>query len=94
MPAFAHFFAGRYDEAASWADRALREQPTWIPALRTAAASYALAGREQDARQMMARLRELAPEMQTSRLKDLMPLRRPDDLNRFTEGLRKAGLPD
>jgi TolB-like protein len=92
--AFAHFFAGRYDEAASWAEKALREQPTWIPALRTAAASYALAGREQDARETMARLRELAPEMKISLLKDLMPLRRPDDLNRFTEGLRKAGLPD
>jgi TolB-like protein/Tfp pilus assembly protein PilF len=92
--AFAHFFAGRYDEAASWAERALREQPTWIPALRTAAASYALAGREQDASQVMARLRQLAPGIQISRLKDLMPLRRPDDLNRFIEGLRKAGLPE
>ena len=43
--AFAHFFAGRYDESASWAERALREQPNWVPAWRNAAASHALAGR-------------------------------------------------
>ena len=92
--AFAHFFAGRYDQAASWAEKALREQPSWIPALRTAAASYALAGRMQEAQQTMVRLRQLAPEIRISRLKDLMPLRRPDDLDRFTEGLSKAGLPD
>ncbi len=92
--AFAHFFAGRYDEAASWAEKALREQPSWIPALRTAAASYALGGHKQEARQTMALLRQLAPDIRVSRLKDLMPLRRPDDLNRFTEGLRKAGLPE
>jgi hypothetical protein len=42
----------------------------------------------------MARLRQLAPDMQISRLKDLMPMRRPDDLHRFIEGLRKAGLPE
>jgi tetratricopeptide (TPR) repeat protein len=92
--AFAHFFAGRYDEAASWAEKALREQPSWIPALRTAAASHALAGHAQEAQLTMARLRQLAPQIRISRLKDLMPLRRPDDLNRFTEGLRRAGLPE
>jgi TolB-like protein/tetratricopeptide (TPR) repeat protein len=92
--AFAHFFASRYDEAASWAEKALHEQPGWTPALRTAAASYALAGRKQEAQEAMARLRQLAPEIRITRLKDLMPLRRPEDLNRFTEGLRKAGLPE
>jgi TolB-like protein len=92
--AFAHFFAGRYDEAASWAEKALREQPDWIPALRTASASYALAGRGEDAERAMARLRRLAPEMRISRLKDLMPVRRSEDLSRFTEALGKAGLPE
>jgi TolB-like protein len=93
--AFSHFFAGRYDEAASWAEKALREQPGWIPALRTASASYALAGRDQEARQMIARLRQLAPEMRISRLNDVMPpLRRPEHLRRLTDALRRAGLPE
>jgi tetratricopeptide (TPR) repeat protein len=36
--AAAHFQAARYDEAASWAGRALRAQPTWLAALRIAIA--------------------------------------------------------
>ena len=43
--AFAHFFAGRYDEASSWAEKALREDPNYLPAVRVLAASSALAGR-------------------------------------------------
>jgi tetratricopeptide (TPR) repeat protein len=92
--AFAHFLAGRYDEAASWAERALRVQPNWVAAWRNAAASHALAGRLENARHAMARIRLLAPELRLSNLNDLMPLRRPEDLARFAEGLQKAGLPE
>jgi TolB-like protein len=42
--AFAHFFAARYREAALWAEKALREQPDWIPALRTAAGGGGVVG--------------------------------------------------
>src|SRR5262249_26380049 len=35
--AFAHAFAGRYDEAVSWATKALHEQPSQATALRVAA---------------------------------------------------------
>jgi len=44
----AHFFAGRYDEALTWAKRALRGLPDCHIALRIAAASCALAGRDED----------------------------------------------
>ena len=47
--AFAHFFAGRYDDASSWAEKALREKPEYHPALRVAAAANALAGRMDEA---------------------------------------------
>jgi tetratricopeptide (TPR) repeat protein len=47
--AYAHFFAGRYDEALTWAKMALREQPHSHAALRIAAASSALAGRGSEA---------------------------------------------
>jgi hypothetical protein len=29
---FAHFLAGRFDDACKWAERALREEPNWVPA--------------------------------------------------------------
>ena len=42
----------------------------------------------------MPRLRELEPTLRVSNLKNQIPYRRPEDLARFAEGLRKAGLPE
>jgi TolB-like protein len=91
--AFAHCLAGRNGEAASWAERALREDSNWLPALRIATVSNALAGRLDCARKAMARLRELDPAFQISNVKDFA-LFAPEDLTRLEEGFRKAGLPE
>ena len=92
--AFAHFVCGRYDEALAWAQKALGEQPNYVTAVRIAAATNALQGRPEEARQAMARLRQLDPALRVSNLKDRIPLRRQEDMVRFAEGLRKAGLPE
>ena len=42
----------------------------------------------------MTRLRELYPLLRVSKLKKLFPLRRSEDIARWAEGLRKAGLPE
>ncbi|TIV29413.1 MAG: adenylate/guanylate cyclase domain-containing protein [Mesorhizobium sp.] len=47
--AVAHLFAGRFEEASTWAERSLREKPDFLPSLRFAAASYAHAGRTEEA---------------------------------------------
>jgi len=88
-----HFFAGRYDEASSWAEKGLR-QANWAGAARCAAASHALAGRLDQAQKAMARLRQIDPTLRVSNLRDVLPHRRPEDFARFEEGLRKAGLPE
>ena len=59
--AHAHFFLGRYDEAASWAAMALQDNPDFQPGLRIAAASNAMAGRPEQAHKAVARLRQLIP---------------------------------
>jgi TolB-like protein/Flp pilus assembly protein TadD len=92
--ALAHFFAGRNDDASSWAEKALRQTPDFLPALRVAAASNALAGRMEEARSAIARSLWLYPTPHLSNLKNQIPLRRADDLSRYAEGLRKAGLPE
>jgi TolB-like protein/class 3 adenylate cyclase/Tfp pilus assembly protein PilF len=92
--AFAHFFAGRYDEAWLWADKAVRGEPRFFPAVRIAAASSALAGRLEDAQNFMTRLRQRDPTFRVSHVKTASTLRRPEDRMRFAEGLRKAGLPE
>jgi tetratricopeptide (TPR) repeat protein len=90
----AHFFAGRYDEALSFAEAAVRQRPNFFIAICVAAASAALAGKRAKAEKAMARVRELNPGLRMSNLKDLLPLRRPEDFACWAEGMRKAGLPE
>lgn len=91
--AYAHLFARRYDDATISAKKAMQGQRNYLTAVRGAAASHALAGRRGEAERLMARMRELDPALRISNLKDLIPLRRADDYNRWAEGLQKAGLP-
>ena len=93
--AFAHAFAGRYDEAISWATKALHEQPNWATALRVAAIANALSDRMVEARAAIACLREVDPALRLGNVDRVAPpLRRAEDRIRFTESLRKAGLPE
>ncbi|MBK3734442.1 CadC-family transcriptional regulator [Azospirillum brasilense] len=92
--ALAHFFAGRYDCAATWADKALGNLPGLLVAIALTAASHALARRTEEARQAMQRLRALDPSLRVSTLREWLPIHRPEDLTRFAEGLRLAGLPE
>src|SRR5260221_4793297 len=93
--AYAHFFLGRYDEAASWAAMALQDNPDYLPGLRITAASNAMAGRPEQAHKAVARLRQLNPALRVSTLKDVVgPYRRAEDLSRYEKGLRKARLPE
>ncbi len=93
--AFAHFFLGRYDEAASWAAMALQDNPDFQAGLRIAATSNAMAGRPEQAHKAMARLRQLNPALRVSTLNDVRgPYRRAEDVSRYEEGLRRAGLPE
>ena len=89
----AYLLAGQYDQAASWAEKALRGGARNPSALRAAAASFALAGRVEEARKVAARFLEVFPEARISRaLAPFYYLRRPEDLARYVEGLRLAGL--
>ena len=92
--AFAHFLLGRYDEAASWAAMALQDNPDFQPGLRIDAASNAMAGRPEQAHKAMARLRRLNPVLRVSNLKAVLGPWRAEDLSRYEEGLRRAGLPE
>jgi TolB-like protein len=87
--------AGRYDDASSHASIVMRGLPNSQTALRIHAASSAFAGRLAEARQSVARLRALNPMLRVSNLRDVLgPYRRPEDVAKYEEGLRRAGLPE
>jgi tetratricopeptide (TPR) repeat protein len=93
--AHAHFFLSRYEEAAWWAATTLQDNPDYQPGLLIAAASNAMAGQPEQAQKAVARLRQLNPTLRVSTLKDVLgPFRRAEDISRFEEGLRQAGLPE
>jgi adenylate cyclase len=91
--AHAHFFLGRYAEAASWA--AIQDMPDAQPGLRISAASNAMAGQAEQAQKSVARLLQLYPALRVSNLKSVLgPYRRAEDVLLYQEGLRRAGLPE
>jgi TolB-like protein len=92
--ALSHLFAERFDMASSWAEQSFREAPTFLAAVAVIAASHALAGRTEPARNAVEHLRKLDPAFRISGLQDWMPIRRPAHLAQFTTGLRMAGLPE
>jgi adenylate cyclase len=92
--AHAHFFAGRYEEACLWAGRTTVESPNVPGGLRILAASSALAGHSERARAVVARLLHVDPMRRIANLTDVLgPYRRAEDIAKYADGLRKAGLP-
>jgi adenylate cyclase len=90
--ALAYFIAGRYDEASSWADRAIQEGTNFLPVFRMSVVSKALAGRQEEARGALRRLLEIDPTARISNSTERALFRRCEDVGKFEEGLRIAGL--
>jgi TolB-like protein/Tfp pilus assembly protein PilF len=92
--AMAHLFAGRFDEASSLAEKALRELPSFLLVVAIVAASHALAGRTNESRVAMEHLRRLDPTLHIANLRDWLTIHRAEDIAIFSDGLRRAGLPE
>jgi TolB-like protein len=92
--AMAHMFARRFDVACAWAEKARAELPNILRVSAYSAASYALAGRMDEARRAMEHVRRIDATLRISNVEGWVVLRRPEDLATFVEGLRRAGLPE
>ena len=92
--ACALLFLGRYDDASKWAEKAFHGQQNYLPAALFMAASHALAGRPEEARPALERVRQIDPTLRLSNFRHLIPLRRAQDAAILVEGMRKAGLPE
>ena len=92
--AFAHFVAGRDDEAARWAAMALRVKPNWLPALRMTIAANAMRGQVEQAKRALNAYRRMDPEVTITKLCEYYPFRRTADRQRLTAAMRKAGVPE
>jgi DNA-binding winged helix-turn-helix (wHTH) protein/tetratricopeptide (TPR) repeat protein len=92
--AYGYFFAGRHEEAIVAANSALYARPNYMTAMRVAAASSALHGRRAQARSLVTTMSRLDSNVRLSALPSLLPFQRAENLARWGEGLRLAGMPD
>jgi TolB-like protein/Flp pilus assembly protein TadD len=87
----AHYYGRRFDEAVNWARNAIQQRPGFIAAHRILCASLAMAGRMEETRSAMAKLRELQPNISIEWIRQYVPYT-PRAMPHFLEGMRKAGL--
>ena len=94
--AFGHYNAGRYAEAANWADKAIRAfPPFFVPGLAMAIMVYVGAGRIEDAQRVMAECLRMMPNWRLSTKPiEWNGLRSPELRTRMREAFLKAGLPE
>jgi TolB-like protein/class 3 adenylate cyclase len=92
--ACAHFLAGRHEEASSWATTAVRQQPNFLTGHRIMMACHAMSGRVEEARQTCVFALQLDPTQRISGIEDRAPFRRAEDIERFAQAFRIAGMPE
>jgi adenylate cyclase len=90
--AVAHFAGERYEEAVESAKKSLRANPRWPATSGFLAASYAQLGRIEEARSAAEESLRLQPEASVSMLRSFYAGADPGFVERYLDGLRKAGL--
>jgi AraC-like DNA-binding protein len=88
----AHFAAGRYEQAARWAESGVEAQPGSFWGARVAAAAAVHAGARAEARRMVREILARDPELTVAEAHDAWPFR-PTFNHRLADGLAAAGLP-
>jgi len=84
-------FLGRYDEAIATYKKLLQREPDYLPAHVGLAATYVLAGRQEEARAEAAEVMRIDPQFSLERYAKMLPLRQ-TLVDQSVEAWRKAGL--
>ncbi|MGD9041843.1 MAG: adenylate/guanylate cyclase domain-containing protein [Desulfobacteraceae bacterium] len=85
-------FLGRYDEAISAGKKAIYKEPSNVFAHIGLAATYAMAGREKDARAEGEEVLKMDPNFSLEHFANMLPYKNQADKEYVVDALRKAGL--
>ena len=88
----AAFADERYEDACYWGRKTIQQNPMFPGGHRLVAASCGQLGREQEAANELKELLLLMPGMTADDVRKQVPFKRSSDMERYIEGLRKAGL--
>ena len=87
----AHYQAGRYNETVKYSQNVAQQRSEHFGAHRQLCASLAQAGRTEEARATLERLKQLQPNVSLAWVNENLPLT-PQAMKHYLDGLRKAGL--
>jgi adenylate cyclase len=87
-----HLAAGRYEESIEWQKRCVGANPRFPASLGFLAAGYAHLGRMNEARTTLEELLRRMPGLSVSAMERWHVSAAPDFVERYRDGLRKAGL--
>lgn len=90
----AAYVAGDYEGCLEITRQVLRDHPGYASAMRQQAAALAMLGDEEGAAAAMARLMQRMPDLTIEKVRAIVPVRADDDMERWLDGLRRAGLPE
>jgi len=89
--AIAHYLAGRFAEAVEYSRETLQERSAFTAGHRIHCASLAQNGQIDEAREALARLKEVHPDLSIAWIEQNVPYTTAA-MPKFVEGMRKAGL--
>jgi adenylate cyclase len=92
--AFAHLFQCEFEEAITWARRAMEGNPNYTVTYRALACALAHAGRLHEANAVIQRLATLLPDVSFRTLPERAVFKHSGKLDLINEGLRLAGVPE
>ena len=90
----AYFMLGDYEQAIKVSKKGLHQDPSLFGALVTLAGSYALLGREEDARRSVETLIRYIPRYNLRALRKNPMFVHPELIDKLVESMRLAGLPE
>ena len=88
-----HLLLGDYPRAVESGQRAIALNPGFSSAYKGCIAALGHLGRNDEAAELRTKLLALEPRFTVRDAADRSPMRRGEDLERYAEGLRRAGLP-
>ena len=89
-----HLLRGEYRDAAEAGRKAIELNPWFSSAFKGHLAALGHLGSGQEATSVLARLLKLEPRFTVRDAIRRSPMSLPDDVARYAEGLRRAGLPE
>jgi TolB-like protein len=88
-----HYMAGRYGEAVNYGRQAVQLRPEIMGGHRILCASLAQAGQVEEAKAVLATVRQMLPGISVAWIRQYVPYTA-GPMEQFLEGIRKAGLTD